>query len=103
VIDRSCNARSGVERKYAASTGSSAPSSNVTRPSIRKALRRSLRTGVDSTRCAAERHAHATDAATAAAETDPVCAKYPVSAGKAPQPSANHRSLWNAPPRSSRL
>ena len=65
--------------------------------------RLSLRTGVESARCAAESAVHAAAAITAAASSEPVCATYAVMTGNAPHARANQRSEWNAPSKSSRL
>ena len=46
-------------------------------------VRRSLRTGVESTRCAAEIAAHPAATRIASTRIVPVCAKYAVSAGNA--------------------
>ena len=100
---RASGARPPARGGARTSSGSWSPSAVTSSPLTLVTVRRSRRTGVESTRCAAEIAAHPAATRIASTRIVPVCAKYAVSAGNAPHARANQTSEWNAPPNSSRL
>ncbi len=83
--------------------GSSRPSVNVITPETRSVRRRTVRTCVERCRCARLRNAANAAASRASGRTVSAAPTYAVRTGKAPQASANQRSEWKRPPKSSRL
>ena len=89
-------------------SGITVPSSRRCSPLTEIVLRRSRRTGVERRRCTRVRPKQPTatraPATTVFAEpNERVFTHHEVSAGKAPQAAASQKSVWNRPPKSSRL
>ncbi len=100
---RSWSAASGARMSVSASICSTVPSACSTVPETERVRRRTVRTTVERRRCATlNRKAYAATR-NASALSSSAIVKYAVSAGNAPQASANHSVLWKRPRPSSRL